>query len=269
MGIANRPLSSRVTWVVVDSKQTQGEDLMRSIRLLGVALVASVMLSALVAAAASAVEPTKILPEPTAAKPLTGTSKSGKGTLLTVGGSEVSCGGSTATFEFTTPNLGKTAVTFTECRTVILGSTLTCTGVGDAAGVILFTGAVHYVLALRMKSATETELVTALVVLVTQFHFTCSAGLIKALVLMRGCVAALAKPLKLLTKVTEAVFKEFKSGESEILEFLPEETTGAETLCLEEMNVNETKFELVALTGTLVHEGFKQGGVAVEVLLMP
>lgn len=237
---------------------------MRLLKLLGVALFAIFALSAIAATAASA-EKTLILPEPgnTAATQLEGISKGGRGILLTVAGHEVKCTKATNTFIFTSPNLGETHVLFEGCETVVIVK-LTCTGTNDKSGNILFLGKVHYVLALRMKNATETELVAALVTLINEFEFKCGSVPIK----VRGCAAALAEPLETLTSLTKDVFKEFSSGESEILEFLVEGTTGKETPCLTETNVNGGGFELSAETGTAENEKFLKNGKAVTVLLM-
>lgn len=235
---------------------------MKRIRLLGVALMAVFALGVIAAASASAQEPTKVLPEPTEAKPLMGTSKSGPGTLLTVGKNEVTCKKDTDTFSATTPNLGTFHATFEECKTVVLGQKLTCTGVGDKEGLILLLGTVHYWLALL-----SAKLVAALVFLFEEFHFTCKNALAKALVLVKGCAAALAEPTEKLTKVTKDIFKEEKSGVPDIKEVLPSEAK-SEIKCITETNVNETKFEESAQTGTDENEAFKQGGAEVEVLLM-
>lgn len=242
---------------------------MQRIRIFGVTLMAIFAVGAVTSAVANA-ENTKILPEPTAGEPLTGTSKQeGKGSLLTTGGNLVTCEAGTNTFTFENANTGSTHVLFEKCSTKLLGSTLTCTGVEDKEGDILFLGAALYVLALRMKNSTETELVAALVVLITQFHFTCKTGIIKALVLVKGCSASLTEGIEKLTKSTKDVFKEFSSGESEILAYLKAGTTGTDTACLTETEVNESgKFELSGETGSATNTGFKKGGKEVEILLM-
>ncbi len=235
---------------------------MKRFKLLGVAFMAIFALSAIAATTASAEEFTKILPIPTAENPLTGTDKSGPGTLLTIGKNQVTCEKDTSNFSFTSPNLGTFHATFEGCKTEVLGQKLTCTGTGDKEGQILLLGIVHYWLALLTA-----KLVAALVFLFEEFHFTCKNVIAKALVLVKGCAAALAEPVEKLTKVTKDVFIEEKSGVSDIKEVLPEETT-KEIKCITETNVNETKFEESAQTGTDENEKFEQGKKAVEVLLM-
>jgi len=242
---------------------------MQRIRLLGVTLIAIFTVGVLTAASASATEPTKILPEPTATSPLTGTSKSGPGTLLTVAGHEVTCKKDTDTFSFTTPNEGTFPATFEECKTVVAGVTLTCTGESDTEGKILLLGTGDYLLALRMvgTSETETTLVAALVFKFTEFSFTCKTGIISAVVKVRGCAAALAEPVEKLAEVTKDVFEEFKSGESRILQILPKEATKEEN-CLTETSLSGGAFELSAQKGSDENEKFEQGGKKVAVLLM-
>ena len=186
---------------------------MKRIRLLGLALMVVFALGALAAATASAAEPTKILPEPTAAKPVTYTAKSGETRLLTVGGTEIKCKKDTSDGSFTTPNFGDFDVLFTECKGP-LGST--CTSTGAPKGLIEIKGEVHYLLALEMINATETKLVAALVFLIEEVHFTCEAAGVKTLAIVEGCIAARAEPL-ILTKTTKDVFEEFqKRGDQDL-----------------------------------------------------
>jgi hypothetical protein len=237
---------------------------MKRVRLLGVALMAVFMFSAVAATVSSAAEPTKVLPEPTVANPLTSTDKSGLGTLRTIGGKTVICEKDTSTASFTSPNLGTFHVHFEGCSTPVLGAKVPCTGTEDSKGSILLLGTVHYWLALLSE-----KLVGALVFLYEQFHFTCEALGVKQLVLVRGCAAALAEPLEKLTKITKDVFAEEKkeSGKPDIRFVLPEESS-KELECITETNVNETKFEESAAAGTAENEKFEQGKAAVEVLLM-
>jgi len=243
---------------------------MKRIRLLGVALMTVFAVSAIVAATASAAEPTKILPEPSTVKPLKVTSKSGAGSLITVSGEEVKCKTDKGTSEFTTPNLGTFHALFEGCTGP---SGTTCTGEsGDAKGTILLLGEVHYLLALLMEGTKEketTKLVPALAFLFKQFHFTCSISIIKVLVLVRGCAAAFAEPTEVLTKKTKDVFTEWSQGESQILLILPPEAT-KEVNCLTETHVGEgeEKFELSAQKGTAENEKFEQGGKEIEIELM-
>ena len=237
---------------------------MRHIKLLGTALLMVLSLSAIMTAAASAVEePTKILAEPTETEPLTFTSVSGEGRLLTLGKKEVKCKKDKGSGEFTLPNLGTYKVLFENC-TGESGST--CTGVSQETGTIKQEGTVHYVLALLSG-----KLIAALVGLPKEFHFTCEAlgGFVKILVVVLGCIAALAEPVEKLTKTTKDVFQfnAANSGDPDISEILMEEAT-SEIPCVLLSSINGGKFESSGLEGTATNEGFKKGGKAVEVLLM-
>jgi hypothetical protein len=232
---------------------------MQLIKRFGVVLMAVFALGVIVAATASA-EATKVLPEPSKASPLKSTSKGGKGTLETVGGSKVECEAATGKSEFTSPNLGSFSVLFEKCKSFVFEN-LTCTGVGDNSGTVLLSGEVHYWLALLSKT-----LVGALVFLFKEFHFTCAGAFVKALVLVKGCGAALAEPTEKLVKLTKDVFAQTK-GVSDIKQVLPENST-TELTCNTQTNVNETKFEESGQLGTAENEKFEQGGKSVEVLLM-
>ena len=207
---------------------------MKRIRSLGIVFMAVFVLGAIAAATASAAEVTKILPEPTKAKPLKVTSK-GSGTLLTVGGSQIMCTKIKGTGEFTTPNLGTFHAEFEGCKAKIITESISCSGAGDKKEVILLLGTVHYVLALLMEGKPKEEktpkLVAALAFLFEEFHFTCEALGVKDLIRVKGCAAANVEPTEKLTNKTKDVFKEFSSGESSILEILLEEAT-KETPCL-------------------------------------
>jgi len=232
-------------------------------KLLGVTLLAVIALTVMAAASALAAEPTKMLPEPTEAKPLTGTDKSGEGVLVTTGGNEVKCKKDVSSFSATTPNKGTFHVTFESCKAKvpIIGSA-PCTGVGDEKEKILLLGTVEYWLALL-----SSKLVAALVFLIEEFHFTCEALGQKQLILVKGCAAALAEPTEKLTKTTKDVFKEESKGVSDIREVLPVEAK-EEIKCVTLTSVNGGAFEESGQTGTDENEKFEQGSKAVEVLLM-
>lgn len=234
---------------------------MRNIKLLGTAVVMALVLSAIAVATASAAEPTKILPEPTKAAPLTFTGTAGAGKLLTLGKKEVKCTKSTGSGEFTTPNLGTAKILFEGC-TGEFGTT--CTGVGDKSGTIAQEGPVHYILGLLSG-----KLVAVLAGLPKEFHFTCEVIGIKILVLVRGCIASLAEPTEKPTKTTKDVFAftEANSGDPDISLILMEEAK-EEIKCVLESSINGGAFESSGLEGTATNEGFKKGGKAVEIELM-
>jgi hypothetical protein len=243
---------------------------MQLIKRFGVILMAVFALTAIAASTAAAEEKTLILPIPTPAEPLEGTSKSGSMTLLTVGGEEIKCGADTNTFKFTTANLGTIHILFEKCTGRESGSSLEapCTGEGAGKEKILVLGKVHYVLALWMKNETETELLAALIILIEPtVKFTCEALFVKRALEVKGCVPSLATPINELVRATKDIFEDFKSGETRILEFLLEETKGSEIRCLPEMSVNGV-FELFAMTGTDENSGFKKGKKEITIELM-
>jgi hypothetical protein len=238
---------------------------MRRINTLGAVLAAIFALSA-IAAIANAAEPTKILPEPTRAAPLSGTSKGGRGTLTTVGGNEVKCVKAKNTFEFTSPNEGTTHVTFEECRdrVPIIGGEQVCTGRSDREGQILYLGTVLYLLALLSE-----RLIAALIALVAEFEFICGSGLTEGKVKVKGCVSSLAEPIERLTNLTRDVFREKTSGSGtqDIQSFLPVEGRKEEP-CQTLTKVNSGSFEESGATGTAENEKFEQSRREVSVLLM-
>jgi hypothetical protein len=111
-------------------------------------------------ATASAAEPTKILPEPTTAKPVTFTSKSPKGTLETVKGIKLTCATDKGGGSFTNANSGTGSILFETCTSE---EEVVCTGVGDKTGTIAQEGTVQYLLALEMLTSTTSTLVPAFV----------------------------------------------------------------------------------------------------------
>jgi hypothetical protein len=242
---------------------------MLRINRLGMALVVSLALSALAAApAALAVEPS-ILPEPTEASPLEGGGRSGMTTII-VGAYTFTCRRDRVTMRAVNAFTSTRHVLKEDCTVPVDGFTLTCTGEGDrVVGTTLVLTTISSVFALRMKNATETELVVALVSSPNETQFTCESesGLIKASVSVRGCSAGLATPIEKFTSKTDEIHKEFESGKPEILEYLPR---GAkeEKPCATEVSVNEGKFESGAEAGEEEYTEFMKGGKAIEIEIM-
>jgi hypothetical protein len=214
-----------------------------------------------ITASAYAEEPTKILPEPTAAAPLTFVSTIGAHKWRTLGGKEITCAKGTGSGEFTTPNLGRYKFLLEGCKGEF---STTCTGVGDKVGTILLEGTVHYVLALLSGL-----LVASLAILIQEFHYTCEVIGVKLLILQRGSFAALAEPVEKLTKATKDVFvfDAANSGDPDITRILMEEAK-EEISSVLLSSINGAEFESAALEGSATNEGFKKAGKAVEVLLM-
>jgi hypothetical protein len=235
------------------------------------AIMALLAFTALTAVASA--ETTKILPEPTAPKPVTATSKGGKGKLETIAGTNVKCIKNTGSAEFTNPNLGTGKTLFEECTSTLSSK---CTGVGDATGTIEAKATLHYILALEMLTSSTSTLVAALAFLVKQFGFVCKAAGLELLVLSRGCVAAKVDSTEKLVATNSVLFEEFAKGENKILSVLMEEAT-KEIPCLLESSLEEVggaeKFELAAIVqenaaNAAVLEKWKQSGETINVLLM-
>jgi hypothetical protein len=236
---------------------------MSRIKLLGVSLVAVFALFALTAASAMAVEEkTKMLPE-------TGVTFTGKQTAevgkLVQSGSEkvVECKKGKGTGTIESANLGKYTTTFEECSS----SGAPCTGLGDAAKTIKNEGTYHFWLALETLNGTANTLVGALVFLPIEKHFTCELLGIKVLILVKGCVAALATSLNTLVATTKDIFRQRAIGVELITEVLPEGTT-KEIECKLLSEENSTGFKQSSIVGEAENEKFKKGETVPTILLM-
>ena len=249
----------------------------RIVTLFSLAVMAAFALSAVAVSAASA-EATKILPEPTKSEPLTTkATQSAPGDLLTVGGLEVKCVKGSGSESWTTANLGTGNVLFTECTGPL---STTCTTTGDTAGLISAEGEVHFWLGLLMTGTAEketTELIAALVFLLKEgavakpVKFTCvnSKKTIEDKIEVTGCVAAQVLPASLNALIKEAKeeFAEWKSGETKVLQVLPQEAT-SEINCLPTTSTNGGALELSAITGLFTAGSYEKGGKAITIELM-
>jgi hypothetical protein len=231
---------------------------MSRIRLLGVCLIAVFAFSAIVASAAMAEEKTKMLPE----AGVKFTSKGKEGKLVTLGAKEVKCKKLTGKGTIESANLGKYETLFEECES----SGGKCTGTGLTTGDILNAGTYHFWLALETLNGTANTLVGALVFLPTEIHFTCVVLGLNVLVLVKGCIAALATPLNTLASLTKDTFAQ-TGGDPLITKVLPAGSTTEET-CTLLSALSEGTFESSGLTGLAENETFKSGESAVTVLLM-
>jgi hypothetical protein len=236
--------------------------------LFGIAVMAVFAFSVMSVAAASATEPTKILPEPTAGAPLTATgTQSAEGHLLTVGGLEVKCKKGSGSASWTSANSGSGNTLLTECKGPLK---TVCTGEGDPEGLIAAKGELHFWLALMMTKA-GSELVAAIVTLLeaSGVKFVCRSSTLEDVVVVKGCAAAQVLPASLNRLVSEAkgVSAEWSSGETSILSVLPQETT-SEIACLPRISVNGGTEELAAGTGLATASEFKKGGSAITIELM-
>jgi hypothetical protein len=244
----------------------------RIITFVGTAVISAFALTAIPVTTASA-EETKILPEPTEAAPLEGTTpQAGAFRLLSTGGSEIKCGDNLNVFIFIFPNRGKEKVLFEKCTSAL---STKCTGGGaTTTGDIKLELEVNFWLALLMLKPSGTELVGALVFLFpSALAIECVNSTktvkIEVVVQAKSCFAAQveAASLNKLISKANAAFTEFSSGETQILEVLPAGAT-SEIQCLPTIKVNGGSAELVALEGKFSAETFKKGGKTITIELM-
>jgi hypothetical protein len=230
----------------------------KHIKLLIAAIVAIVALTAIAAATASAEELPNILAtaEATEKAPVTGTSSSGA-TEFGSGFTTLKSTKSEGTQSQTSPKLGTFDVLFLEVKTILGGS---CTGLNDTKeGSVLVLGTFH----VRHYNSGAT-LLTALIFLLNEVHFTCEGKLI----LVKGCVAGRVTPegggkVKSLTATLEV-----EKGDNKIVKVLNESNTGEEN-CELLASQNAKEFTLSAQKQTQTITGFKQNGKAAEVEVMP
>lgn len=168
---------------------------MQRSKILGLALMATFVLSAVVSATASA-EPAVILPE--TAQLFSG--ESSKGTLEVLPGGlahRVVCQKDKSEGNIETGGkLGQFHIKFESCKAAGL---FACTGLGEAVEVILSLGTYHIV---YDKLGTGAALGVGILFLVEPVHFTCSNG---AEFVVQGEVLCLIKPINALAKHFEIV----------------------------------------------------------------
>jgi len=226
---------------------------MKHIRTAGMALMVVLALSSIASATASASVKPQFLPEATAKVPIVFTDKSGISHFEIKGGSVVTCQKDTSTGEVLGLKLGEFDILFLECES--LG--IACTGLADTvSGSILVLGEFHvwYVLL-------STKLQTGIAFLLKEVHFECG----KILLVIRGCMAGLVKPLN---KKTNSLITELKQekGVNDITQVLNEE----EKLigCKLETSINSGVFEPTGAETVEEMVEFKQNGKAIEVEIM-
>ncbi len=226
---------------------------MKLLRTLTGMLVAAAALGATVAAPAHAAIKPQFLPEATAIVPIEFTDKHEKTHFEEKNGFQINCEKGTSTGKVTGLKLGEFSTTFTECKTAGLTS---CLGSGNKAEQITLKGAFHvwYVL----LSAT---LQTGLVFLPSETKIECG----KTLVLLRGCMAGLVKPLNKLTKELLTEFKQTK-GVNNVVEVLNEEEKFIG--CKLETSRNGAEFEQAGVETNDTMNTFKKEGKAIEVEIM-
>jgi len=166
---------------------------MKPVKFLGLILACMCVLGVTMVSSASAGLPTA-LPEKVT---LLGTSSLTK--LKTLAGTVVECATNKDEGTFTSHGqLGPFKIDFETCKGTIAGIKLTCTGLGEATGVILANGEFHLV---YDKLGTGAALgVGILFLLSPEVHFECPAG--GTLVLVKGEILCLVTPVA--AKVTTA-----------------------------------------------------------------
>lgn len=238
------------------------EDQMKQIKLLGLALMAILALTGIISAtSATAEELPNILPAGTAAEPVLATSSSGVSTFGN-GILKLTSQKSKGTLDSTSTKLGTFKVAFEETEDEIAR---TCTGVGDAAGVVLVEGTFHI-----RDFKEKGTLLTAAIFLLNEVHFTCENAVSKVLLLVRGCVAGALTPENTLTNtLTVTLAKNGGLNDNLIITVLNEANT-AEEPCQLLSSENEGAFVLSNEKTTQTLTGFKKdpAGTAVEVLVM-
>ena len=141
---------------------------MKTVKIIGLCLVAVFAFSALAASSASATE--LLLSAATS----TFSGSGGVSTLETLGGTTVKCTASTFSGSGTTAHLGTLSILFTTC----ISSIFICTGVNDQAGSKMITvgGELHLNLASTVAGGTPHS---AILVLVNPVSFNCGGVIIQ------------------------------------------------------------------------------------------
>jgi hypothetical protein len=184
---------------------------MQRLKVLVLALMAVFAVSALVSATASAAfELAKILPTGEA---VTFTGESGAGTLSTLAGTTVECKSDTSEGSFSAidPELGPFHVDFKECTSA--GGA--CTGLGEAAGIILVLGTAHLV----VDTLTPALGAGVLFLVPNPVHFVCAG----VLVAVSGQVLCLIKPVATKTTHFEIVCEQSAVGDPKEVEYWGEQ----------------------------------------------
>jgi phosphotransferase system HPr-like phosphotransfer protein len=232
------------------------EQTMKQLKLLGAALMAVLCVSAVASSMAFAVKP-GVLPTPTAAKPVTGESKSGVSTFGS-GFTTITSAKSEDKEEFTTEDLGSFKVIFKESKDLLSRK---CTGLKDATeGNITVEGAIN----LRYALNKNKELIVVALFLLPAggVHFSCGG----TLAVVTGCAAGIVTPTNKLSATSTVDLK--KSGnDNEIITVLKLEKAENEN-CELKAAQNEGTPELAAFETKQELFGFKQGGVGISIEVM-
>jgi hypothetical protein len=217
------------------------------------------LLAASSSTSASAVELTKILPEPTAASPIIGTGTTGKISFETASSEKLSCEKATGTGEFTSPNDGNGEAKVMGCK--VLG--FSCNSPGAKSGEIVLKDEIHYWSGL---SAGKKSIAVAVALITKTLVIECPALGIK--MEKKGCTAGEVPPASLNKKIksVSGTLKQTK-GKQEITEILPPKSEKL-IKCISEISKNGGKFEEIGQEGEGTTENFKQNGKSLEIELM-
>lgn len=207
---------------------------------------------------ASAVELTKILPEPSEKSPISGTGTAGKLSFETASAEKLVCKEAKGTGEFTTPNNGQAEVHVTGCT--FLG--LNCNSVGAKAGEITLKDEIHY-----WAGFLGGKLIAVAVGLITK-TLTIECPSVGVKMEKKGCTAGEVPASSLNKKVKSfaSTVKQAK-GKQEITEILPPKSEKT-IKCVSEISKNGGKFEEIGQEGGGTIENFKQNGSSLEIELM-
>jgi hypothetical protein len=234
-------------------------------KIIGLAFTMIIVASAFAASTAAAEPLPKILPEPTAAKPVSFTGINlGEPELVSAGGT-VKCAKATGSGTGLTPQLGTFLILFEGCKETTAGTA--CTGLPDTTSGNIDTIGTWHIFRGRLKIGTVVTLHKATIVFLPfHVHFSCAGGL--ALTLVLGCAAGLLNPVNTLAKTLEAKLleNEAKTKVNDIEEI--ESSEGVFTACSLKANANEGAEGAAVEKAVADFKAFKQGGKEVEVLIM-
>jgi hypothetical protein len=228
---------------------------MRS-KLFGMAFMVILALTSITVATASAETLPNILPLGTAANPVTWDTSILNASFGGEGLTEVTSASSLGESESSGAegNEGSVHESYFGTKNVLLGI---CTGTGDNVGVILVTGTY------RIRDADlASKLIVALLFFINQFQVLCGTTEMT----VAGCVAGNLTPLNVLTKLLLAARNRI-GKDNEITSYLS--STGLPEFCFLVAKTGAGATELFAVNQLVDLFNFRQGGIAIEVLVMP
>jgi hypothetical protein len=176
------------------------------------------------------------------------TGESGPTTLRTLGAHEVKCETSTAegTFEKEASGgyKGPFHIMFNKCKSPTIFGNAICTGANEVNETILVLGTAHLVYDIL------TTLGVGVLFLLNELHFTCTLAGVNELILVKGSVICLIKPIATLTKHFEVVCKQSAANSGDPSEPKWWNDSGVEQKAELLTNVGETSFESSAEEGS-------------------